>query len=160
MGQLLNGPGFLHTHATLFTDLTLVAVLAVGFMFTRGVYLVRRGNPVGHHFNQIIVTIVIIIIAAWLMILPFRDFVMRDLGGPRPSYFYIITVIHALVGLAAILIGVFVVLASNNLIPNVLPLARYKPVMRVSYAMFMIAILTGIIVYITWFILVPKPPTF
>src|SRR5437763_1520533 len=119
MGQLLSGPGFLGTHANLFSDLTLVAVILVGALFTRGVFLVRRGNPVGHHFNQILATILIVILVLWLMVLPFRDFVVSDHGGPRPSYFYIITVIHALVGASAVLMGIFVVLASNNIIPKV-----------------------------------------
>jgi uncharacterized membrane protein YozB (DUF420 family) len=92
------------------------------------------------------------------MVLPFRDFVLRDQGAPRPSTFYIVTIIHAVVGASAILMGIFVVLASNNLIPNALPYERYKPVMRVSYALFMLAILTGIIVYVTWYVLIPNTP--
>jgi uncharacterized membrane protein YozB (DUF420 family) len=158
MSQLLHGPGFFGTHASLLSDLTLLAVIALGLLFTRGVLLVRRGNPVGHHFSQIIATSVITVLVLWLMVLPFRDFVLRDQGAPRPSTFYIVTIIHAVVGASAILMGIFVVLASNNLIPNALPYERYKPVMRVSYALFMLAILTGIIVYVTWYVLIPNTP--
>lgn len=160
MGELLGGPGVLGTNATLFSDLTLIAVIAVGMMFSWGVYQVRKGNPVGHHFTQIGATFFIMILAAWLMVLPYRDFVLQAKGGPRPAYFAVITTIHAITGLIAVLTGIFVVLGSNNLIPNVLPLARYKPVMRVSYGLFMAAILTGIMVYVTWYVILPTPPSY
>lgn len=49
------------------------------------------------------------------MILPYRDFIIRDAGGPRDSLFYVITTTHAVIGFFAFVFGNFVVLRGNNL---------------------------------------------
>ena len=94
------------------------------------------------------------------MVLPYRDFVARDAGGPRPNYFYIITTLHATIGTAALLFGVFVVLRANKLLPKFLQFNNYKGFMRLAYTLYMLATLIGIWVYATWFTRIPNPPIY
>ena len=63
------------------------------------------------------------------------------------------TTIHALVGLAALLLGVFVVLRGNGLVPKALRFKNYKLFMRTAYVLYMLATLLGVIVYVLAFVL-------
>jgi hypothetical protein len=94
------------------------------------------------------------------MVLPFRDFVAQDAGGPRPHYFYIITTLHATIGSLALLFGTFVALRGNNLVPKFLKFNNYKGFMRLSYALYILATVIGVWVYFTWFTKVPNPPIY
>jgi uncharacterized membrane protein YozB (DUF420 family) len=100
------------------------------------------------------------ILVLWLMILPFRDFIIRDQGGPRPSIFYAITIIHALIGAIAFPFGIFVVLRGNNLVPKFLRFKNYKLFMRTAYVLYILATLAGVFVYITWFVIIPNTPIY
>jgi uncharacterized membrane protein YozB (DUF420 family) len=98
-----------------------------------------------------------LILVLWLMILPFRDYVLRNSGGPRPAYFYWITSLHALLGAAAIPFGLFVTLRGHGLVPRALRFKNYRPFMRTAYALYMLATLAGVVVYLTWFVWIPNP---
>ena len=100
------------------------------------------------------------ILVLWLMVLPYRDFVVRDVQGPMPHYFYVITTIHATVGVFALLFGIYVILRGNNLMFEALKFNNYKGFMRVAYGGYMLTILLGALVYFTWFVTVPTPPHF
>jgi uncharacterized membrane protein YozB (DUF420 family) len=160
MEGAMNGPGFLGTHADLFTDIALIVGLLLAASFTRGFMLARKGEYGSHHMLQIANVVGVILFVSIVMLLPFRDFILRDQGGPRPTYFYVLTIIHALVGLIALPLGIFVILKVFGIIPPRLPMEKYKTLMRTSYVFFMLATLTGIIIYITWFVFTPIPPKY
>jgi uncharacterized membrane protein YozB (DUF420 family) len=65
---------------------------------------------------------------------------------------YGITTVHALVGVVSLILGIYVVLVGNNLLPTKLRFTNYKPVMRVTYALYMLATVLGVIVYIVVFV--------
>jgi uncharacterized membrane protein YozB (DUF420 family) len=65
---------------------------------------------------------------------------------------YGITTVHASIGLAGLVLGVFVVLRGNELVPKALRFRNYKRYMRTSYALYMLATVTGVIVYVVVFI--------
>ena len=68
------------------------------------------------------------ILVLWLMILPFRDFVLpADNPGALPESALLTTRIHAAAGAAALIFGVFVALRGNGLVP--LPVAPEFPEM-------------------------------
>jgi len=57
------------------------------------------------------------------------------------------------VGATGLLMGIFVVLRANGLVPKSLRFKKYKPFMRTAYALYMTATLLGVLVYTFTFIL-------
>jgi len=105
MKNFLNLPGFLGTHATLLSDLTLTTHILPG------------------------------------------------IPGKLLEGDYGVTTVHAVVGAIGLLLGVFVVLRGNELVPNVLRFQNYKLFMRTSYTLYMLATFLGMVVYITVFVI-------
>jgi hypothetical protein len=179
MTELLHAPGFLGTNANFAADMTLLLSVLVGLLFTAGALIAKRAQQIEktfpphtpdrrraaalfnrHRWIQTGGAVINIVLVLWLMVLPYRDFVLRDSGGPRPSLFYVITTVHALVGLFAFVFGNFVVLRGNNLMISALRFNNYKPYMRIAYLAYMLTTLLGIWVYITWFVSIPNPPLY
>ena len=160
MDELFHRPGFLGTNANLSADMTLVLMLVVAAMFTVGFWMALRRQYEIHRWIQTSAASLNAVLVLWLMILPFRDFVLRDQGGPRPAIFYWVTVVHALVGAIAFPFGMFVVLRGNGLVPKALQFNNYKLFMRTAYGLYMVATLLGVVVYLVWFVLIPNPPVF
>jgi uncharacterized membrane protein YozB (DUF420 family) len=162
MNEILHQPGFLGTNANFAADMTLVVSIIVAILFTVGVVLAVKGRYTAHRWVQTTAAALNAILVLWMMILPFRDFIVRDFMGERPAYFYAVTTAHAIIGFTALIFGLFVVLRGNNfiLIPKAFRFNNYKLFMRISYALYMLASLLGIWVYFTWFVSIPNPPTF
>ena len=179
MDGLLHADGFLGTSANFAADMTLVMSIVVALCFTFGAVLAKKaqrlealggkGSPeydqagklfTQHKWIQTLGVVVNIILVLWLMILPYRDFILRDLGGPRVSTFYAITTAHAVVGLFAYVIGIYVVLRGHNIMIPALKFDNYKPWMRGAYFLYMLTTLLGIWVYAHWFITIANPPLF
>lgn len=179
MTEILHAPGFLGTNANFAADMTLMLSIVVGLMFTFGAFLAKKAQGIEtrfkkgspefaqagklfrqHRWVQTTGAVVNIILVLWLMILPYRDFILRDSGGPRDSFFYVITTIHAVIGFFAFVFGNFVVLRGNNLMIPALKFNNYKPYMRIAYLAYMLTTLFGIWVYVHWFIITQKPPVF
>ena len=160
MTETLHRPGFLGTAGNLAADTTLVVMLVIAAIFTTGMVLARLKKYEVHRWVQTTGALLNLGLVLWMMVLPFRDFVVRELGGPRPTIFYVITAIHAVLGLSALLFGLFVVLRGNNLMIKRLRFKRYKPFMRVAYGLYMMATLMGVVVYLTWFVAISNPPMY
>lgn len=118
MIEIFHSPGFMGTSANFAADMTLVFVILIALVFSLGFYLARIKKYEIHRWVQTIGVLLNTLLVLWLMILPFRDFIMRDIGGPRPNYFYQITTIHAIIDAIAFPFGLFVVLRGNNLVPK------------------------------------------
>jgi hypothetical protein len=179
MTELLHQAGFLGTSANWAADMTLVLSILVALIFTYGGFLAKKAQGIEKRYNkedpeyavagklfnqhrwmQTAGAVVNIILVLWLMILPYRDFVVRDAGGPRDSVFYIITTIHAVIGAFAFIFGNFVVLRGNNLMIPALKFNNYKPYMRIAYIAYITTTLLGVWVYVTWFVTIANPPVF
>lgn len=159
MTELLHSHGFLGTRANFAADVTLILGILVAALFTTGLVLARRKNYTAHRWFQTIAASLNAILVLWLMVLPFRDFVLADKGGPRLSIFYVMTTIHATIGACALLFGVFVALRGNELMLKPLKFRNYKFFMRLSYTLYMAASLAGVLVYLTWFVWLPAAQT-
>jgi uncharacterized membrane protein YozB (DUF420 family) len=160
MVEILHLPGFLGTHANFAADVTLLLMVMIGIIFTIGFVLARKKRFEAHRWVQTAAASLNAILVLWLMILPFRDFVIRDTGGPRAGLFYAITILHAILGAVALPFGLFVVLRGNRLVPRALRFNNYKLFMRTAYGLYILTILVGIIVYYTWFVIIPNPPVY
>jgi hypothetical protein len=179
MTELLHSPGFLGTNANFAADMTLLLSLLVAAVFTFGAYLAKKAQGIEkryqkgtpefaeagrlfrrHRWVQTSGALINLILVFWLMLLPYRDFIIRDSGGPRASIFYVATTAHAVVGFFAFVFGKFVVLRGNNLMIPALKFNNYKPYMRIAYIGYMLTTALGVWVYLTWFISVSNPPVF
>lgn len=161
MTELLHQPGFLGTSANWAADMTLLASALVALLLTIGVVLAVRGQYRAHRWFQTSAAALNAILVLWLMVLPFRDFVAPpDNPAGLPLSAIATTRIHAAVGTAALVFGLFVTLRANKLMPKFLQFNNYKAFMRVAYALYMLATLIGLFVYITWFVGNPTPPSY
>jgi uncharacterized membrane protein YozB (DUF420 family) len=160
MTDIFHRPGFLGTRANFAADATLILMLVIAALFTVGLVMARRRHYKIHRWIQTSAATLNAVLVIWMMILPYRDFVIRDQGGPRPGIFYTVTSLHALIGAAAFTFGLFVTLRGNELVPKPLKFNNYKGFMRVAYGLYMVATLVGVLVYITWFVLIPNPPVY
>jgi len=160
MGEILHAPGFLGTNGNFAADATLVIMLATAAVFSIGFYLARNENITGHKWFQTAGALLNLIMVLWLMVLPFRDFVVRDIGGPREGIFYIVTSIHAFMGALATIIGLYVMLRGHGLMPKLLKFRNYKPWMRAAYGLYLVTTGVGVFVYIVWFVNISNPPTY
>lgn len=160
MTELLHSKGFLGTNGNFAADMTLVLGLIVGILFTVGFVLARMKHYTAHRWVQTVAASINLILVFWLMVLPFRDFVLRGNAGPQPPIFYLVPAIHGTIGAVALLFGVFVVLRGNNLMIKPLRFNNYKLFMRIAYGLYITATLAGCAVYYTWFVAVPNPPVF
>jgi len=160
MGEFLHAPGFLGTNANFAADATLVILLATATAFSIGFYLARKKNFDAHKWAQTAGALLNLIMVLWLMVLPFRDFVVRDTGGPREGIFYIVTSFHAFLGFLATIIGLYVVLRGHGLMPKFLKFKNYKPWMRAAYGLYIATTGMGVFVYIVWFVITSIPPTY
>jgi len=155
MTELLHADGFLGTNGNWAADFTLVMMILVGVTLTTGAVLARMEKFQAHMVVQTLGVLVNLVFVLWLMVLPFRDFIVRDLGGPRIPIFYVITTLHAVLGFTALIFGLFVVLRGWGLMIKPLRFNKYKPFMRAAYSFYMLAILAGITVYLVWFTVLP-----
>jgi len=160
MTDFFHRSGFLGTNANFAADMTLVLSVVVAILFSIGFYLARKGKYDIHKWVQTSGAAINIILVLWLMILPYRDFVIRDKGGPRETIFYAATLLHSLVGFFAFTFGNFVVLRGHNLVPSRFRFQKYKPFMRTAYGLYIVTTVLGILVYWTWFVQIPNTPIF
>jgi uncharacterized membrane protein YozB (DUF420 family) len=152
MISFLNRPGFLGTHAPFLSDLTLILILLTAVLFTIGWQLARHKHFEAHRWVQTSSACLNAIVVLVVMI---RSFVIHILPGIPAKLLqgdYAVTTVHAIIGASGLLLGIFVVLRGNELVPKSLRFKKYKPFMRTAYALYMAATLMGVIVYTEAFI--------
>ncbi len=143
----LNGPGFLGTHAPLHSDLTLVMILVTAGMFTAGWRLAVHKHDTLHRRVQTAAVILNTLVVLVTMVSSFWIYIVPGIPAKLGEGSYGLTTLHAAIGLAGLLLGVFVVLRANNWVPRPLRFKNYKLVMRTSYAIYMLATLVGVVLY-------------
>jgi uncharacterized membrane protein YozB (DUF420 family) len=153
MSDFLTQPGFLHTHATLRSDLTLVLILVTAVMFNIGFVLARRKHFTAHRWVQTSAATLNGFVVIISMVTSYVIHILPGIPSKLAEGDYAVTTVHAIIGAIGLLFGIFVVLQGNNLMPPNLRIKYYKPYMRWAYSLYMLATLGGIIVYIIVFIL-------
>ncbi len=86
------------------------------------------------------------------MVTSFIRNVLPGIPGKLGQGDYALTTLHGIMGAAALLFGVFVMLRGNELVPKRLRFNNYLPYMRWAYALYMAATLGGILIYVIVFI--------
>lgn len=153
MQSFLSSPGFLGTHAPLISDLSLILTLLTSGLLTIGWQLARHGHYTIHRWVQTGAATMNAIVVLAFMVASYVKHILPGIPGKLLQGDYAITTVHALVGTVALVLGICVVVRANELGPQALRLSNYKPVMRTSYVLYMLATLLGAAVYVLTFVL-------
>jgi uncharacterized membrane protein YozB (DUF420 family) len=152
MTDFLTSPGFLGTHATLRSDLTLVLILITAILFNIGFILARRKQFTAHRWVQTVSVILNTLVVIISMVTSFIIHILPGIPSKLNQGDYAVTTVHGLVGAVAVLIGLFVMLRGNELMPKKLRFKNYKLFMRLAYTLYMLATLGGVAVYVIVFV--------
>lgn len=142
----MHTPGFLGTAASLGADIALVGSIIVALAFTVGAWLALRGRYEAHRWVQTGGAVVNALLVFGIMI-PLLLAVDPSENVDLPPSAFLFMTGHELVGVAALVFGLFVVLRGNGLVPERLRFNNYKPFMRWAYGLYIAATLIGIAVY-------------
>jgi RsiW-degrading membrane proteinase PrsW (M82 family) len=153
MRELLSGPGFLGLDAPFASDLSLLVMLLSAALLTLGRSLARRKRYEAHRWVQTTGVVLTTIVALGFMIGSFVKYILPGVPSKLLVDDYGPSTLHSLIGSAAVLLGAFVVLRANNLVPLALRFRDYKKVMTISYILYMLATVLGVVVYVMVFIL-------
>ena len=152
MGSVFGGPGFLGTNATFRPDLALVLILISSSLFTIGWRLAVHKHYRIHRWVQTTAAFLNAVVVLTSMVSSFITYILPGIPAKLTEGSYGVTTVHALVGAIGLLLGVFVDLRGNGLVPKGLRFKDYKLFMRTSYALYMLATLGGIVVYIVVYV--------
>jgi uncharacterized membrane protein YozB (DUF420 family) len=152
MTGFLNSPGFLGTNATFHSDATLILIVVTAVLFTIGWQLAFRKRYKLHRWVQTSAVILNTVVVLVAMVSSFVIYILPGIPAKLNEGSYGVTTIHAFVGLIGVVLGVFIVLRMNNLVPKAIQFSNYKLFMRTSYLIYMVATLLGVVVYIVVYV--------
>ena len=148
MSEFLEKDGFLDLGASMGADVALVSMIALAILFTIGVVMAVKQHYEVHRWIQTTAVTLSTIVMLWIMLAPFQEDVVPGIPGELNNSYFVLLTAHALLGVLAVLLGVFIALRGNKLVPKALQFENYKPVMRISYTLYMLTTLLGIWVYV------------
>ena len=152
MSNFFKYPGFLGTEAPFISDVTLILMFLTAALFTLGWRLAVRRRFTAHRWVQTCAVLLNSVVVLIVMVSSFVIFIFPGIPGKLGEGSYGITTVHALVGLVSLILGVYVVLVGNGLLPKNMRFTNYKLVMRTSYALYMLAPFLGVVIYIVVFV--------
>lgn len=152
MTDFLSTPGFLGTKATLRSDLTLVLIIISAILFNIGFILARRKHFELHRWVQTTSVILNTLVVLISMVTSYIIYILPGIPAKLNQGDYAVTTMHSMVGAIALLYGVFVALRGNKLVPKSIRFNNYKLFMRWAYALYMLATLGGVGIYIIVFV--------
>ena len=144
--------GFLDTKAQLGADISLVLTLIAAVLFTVG-WRLAVGQRIEAHRR--IMTVAVLLNGAVVLVWMVRSFVLYvwpKLPAGLDQRAYAVNAVHAVIGVVGLVLGVFVMLRGNELVPAALKFSNYKAYMRTSYALYMLATLAGVVVYVVAYV--------
>ena len=148
MTDFLTTPGFLGTKATLRSDLTLVLILLTALLFNIGFILARRKQFKVHRWVQTSAVLISTLVVLISMVTSYIIHILPGIPAKLRQGDYAVSTVHGMIGAFALLLGVFVALRGNELVPKGLRFNNYKLFMRWAYSLYMLATLGGVIVYV------------
>lgn len=152
MSILFKSPGFLGTGAPFISDFSLILILLTAVLFTYGWRLAVHRRFDAHRRVQTWAVLINMAVVLIVMVSSFVIFILPGIPDKLGEGSYGITTLHALVGGVSLILGVYVVLVGNNLLPKRIQFTNYKLFMRISFVLYMLATSLGVIVYIVVFI--------
>lgn len=127
---------------------SLLLTLAVTVLLTVGWRLAVRRRYEAHRWVQTTaVALNAAVVAVW-MTRSLVSNVLPAIPAKLGEKAYAVASVHAVVGAIGVVLGVFVVLRANELVPRRLRFTNYKRVMRASYGIYLFGTLTGVVLYV------------
>jgi uncharacterized membrane protein YozB (DUF420 family) len=148
MVAYLDGAGFLGNNGSVGADLSLVVALAAFALLTVGVVLARTERYTAHRWVQTSAVILNAIPVVVWMVRSYWLYVLPELPGNLSRSIDALTTVHAVTGLVGLVLGLFVVIRSNQLTAQGMSVARYKNWMRAAYVVYLLGTVLGVWVYI------------
>jgi uncharacterized membrane protein YozB (DUF420 family) len=145
--------GFLGTGATFGADLNLVVQLIMGVALALGAILAKRRRYKAHGVCQTTVLLLNLLMIGLVMWPSFQQQVKPALSKVLHKWYYEAAAIHAVLGIAAELLGLYIVLvAGTNVLPQRLRFKHWKGWMRTELVLWAIVLLSGVGTYCAWYV--------
>jgi uncharacterized membrane protein YozB (DUF420 family) len=152
VSDLLQQTQLLGLTTPLGANVSLVVMLIAAMLFTIGWRLAVRKQYDAHRWVQTVaVCLNAALVLAW-MVRYFVLYVAPEIPARLSEASYAIPTVHAVVGAIGLVLGVFVALRGNELVPKSLRFTDYKAFMRTSYAVYMLATILGVLVYVNTYV--------
>jgi uncharacterized membrane protein YozB (DUF420 family) len=152
MGHLLWGTGLIGVTTPFGANLSLVVMIVAAVLFTIGWRLAVGKRFEAHRWVQTVAVCLNAALVLGWMVRYFVQYVLPELPARLGQAAYGITTVHAVVGAIGLVLGVFVALRGNDLVPKALRFTNYKAFMRTSYAIYMLATVLGVLVYVNTYV--------
>ena len=140
--------GFITAKSSLAADLSLLASVAAVALLTAGVVLARRRRYDAHRWVQssgVVLNAVPVVV--W-MIVSLARYILPGIPGSLSEHGHGLAALHAVVGAFGVALGLFLLVRANQLMARGTSLSRYKPVMRVAYALYVAGAVLGVALYL------------
>ncbi|HEY3061979.1 MAG TPA: plastocyanin/azurin family copper-binding protein [Chloroflexota bacterium] len=150
----MNARGFLGTNASLLSDLSLVIGLLVALTLTVGVAMAVLKKYHLHRWIQSTAVGLNVLQVALIMVGSFFKSAAPGIPSKLGESYFAFAVGHGLLGSLTLLLGVFIAVRANELLPSFLHFLRfhnYKLFMRTAYVLYMSTTALGVAVYLNWY---------
>ena len=145
--------GFFGTSAPFAADVNLIVQLAIGGALIAGVILAKRKRYRAHGACQTTVLLLNLWMIGFEMWPSFQLQVIPHVPKVLHTAYYTIAAVHAALGAAAELLGIYIVLvAATKLVPPSLRFTHWKRWMRIELAVWLLALALGIGTYYEWYV--------
>jgi uncharacterized membrane protein YozB (DUF420 family) len=145
--------GFLGTGAPFGADLNLVVQLIMGLALIAGVLLAKQKRYTAHGICQTTVLLLNLLMIGLVMWPSFQQQVKPALSKVLHKWYYEAATIHALLGIASELLGLYIVIVvGTNVLPRWLRFKHWKLWMRTELVLWAIVLATGVGTYCAWYV--------
>ena len=150
---LISNEGFLRTGATFAAEINLTVQLIMGVALVAGARLARQRRYRSHGICQTSVLLLNLVMIGSVMWPSFKQQVTPVLSRGLHKWYYRSAAIHAALGIAAELLGLYIVLvAGTNVLPDWLRFSHWKWWMWAELALWAIVLLSGVGTYCAWYV--------
>ena len=145
--------GFLGTGAPFGADLNLVVQLIMGLALIAGVLLAKQKRYTAHGICQTTVLLLNLLMIGLVMWPSFQQQVKPALSKVLHKWYYEAATIHAVLGIGAELLGLYIVIvAGTNILPQWLRFKDWKLWMRTELVLWVIVLVSGVGTYCAWYV--------
>jgi len=139
--------------ATFEADVNLVVQLVMGTALVAGIILARQQRYRAHGICQTTVLLLNLLMIGLVMWPSFRQQVSPKFPKVLHKLYYAAPLIHAALGMAAELLGLYIVLvAGTNVLPAWCHFRNWKLWMRTEFLLWLVVVISGMGTYYAWYI--------